>query len=119
MEDNYHGILVDKGFFDESVLNKLRIIGSKQTSKWKLIKIAVKEDELDDVIKKLQEKMIKFGYYFHLYRGDELIVCYKDKIFRVSPDKSTWARAVEYGKELKIPNNELVFSPVRIEDETY
>jgi hypothetical protein len=58
-------------------------------------------------------------YYAHFYRDEELIVVFPRKIFRITPNRETWTRAVDYGKSLRIPEQELDFKPCRFEDETY
>jgi len=56
-------------------------------------------------------------YYNHFYRDNELIVVFKDKVFRITPDRSTWKDTVAYGQTLGIPNDQLVFEPNRFEGE--
>ena len=58
-------------------------------------------------------------FYCHFYRGDELIIVFRNEIFRVTTDPSSWIDAIEYGKELRIPIKQLDFIPYRVEDEKY
>ena len=58
-------------------------------------------------------------FYFHFYRGDELIIVFRNKIFRVTTNPSSWKDAIEYGKNLKIPIKQLDFIPYKVEDERY
>jgi len=80
---------------------------------------------IDKSIKDLQDNMSdkvlfkKQEFYFHFYRDNELIIVYKDKIFKISPDKSTWIDAITYGKRLNISEKQLDFIPNRFEDEDY
>jgi hypothetical protein len=118
--ENYHGIIVDKSQKDKDIFNWLKIIGSKTTSKgWILYKIEINPEEIEKVIKELQQNMEPEPFYCHFYRDNELIVVFKEKVFRIMPDKSTWKEAIEYGKSLGIPEKQLDFSPCKIEEETY
>jgi hypothetical protein len=58
-------------------------------------------------------------YYAHFYRGRELIIVYRDRVFRVTTDPATWKAAIEHGRELGIAERQLDFSPHRVEDERY
>ena len=118
--EEYHGILVDVSQKDVSIFDKLKILGKRKTTdqKWTLYKLCVDSENIDRTIKRIQENMIK-GFYFHLYKNDELIVVFKDKIFKVKTDKSTWKNVVKYGKSLNISEKQLDFFPCKIEDETY
>jgi hypothetical protein len=55
----------------------------------------------------------------HLYRNEELIAIFKHKIFRVTPDKSSWQELINYGRFVHIPSFLLDFTPCRFEDETF
>jgi len=44
---------------------------------------------------------------------------YKDRIFSISSKKTTWKEAVEYGKTLGIPDEQLDFVPNEFEQEIY
>lgn len=57
-------------------------------------------------------------YYAHLYNDNELIVVFKEKVFHVTPHRSTWTPIIEYGRMLHIPESQLTFWPNRFQDET-
>lgn len=116
--EQYHGILVDVSQKDNSVFNELKILGRKKAGKWILYKVGIEQGKINGIIKKLQRNMVD-GFYFHFYNGAELIVVFKEKIFRAKTDKSTWNEIIEYGKSKNIPEEQLDFFPCRIEDETY
>ena len=105
----YHGIIVNLSQKDKSILKSFEIIGFKKVlfGLLKLYKLQVKADLIDKAIKELQGNMSdrillkKQEFYFQFYRENELLIVFKDKIFRVSPDKSTWTEAIAYGKELR------------------
>lgn len=116
--DKYHGILVDVSQKDKSIFDKLKILGQKESGGWILYRIEVDPDKIEETIKQLQENMLD-EFYFHFYKNDELIVIFKERIFRVKTDKSTWNPIIEYGESKKIPKEQLDFYPCKTEDEEY
>ena len=125
--ESYHGIIINVSQRDKSILRKMQIIGVKKAALHliKLYKVEVKAEEIEDTIKSLQQNLsakllFKFkNFYFHFYRNDELIVVFRDRIFRLSTDRSTWDEVIQYGISLGIPDKQLDFFPCRIEDEEY
>jgi hypothetical protein len=116
--DKYHGIVVDVSQKDKSIFHKLKVIGNKEDDGWTLYKIESNQKDIEKVIKQLQENMVE-GFYFHFYSGEELIVVFNHKIFKVKTDKSTWGEIIKYGKSLNIPEQQLDFYPCKVEDEEY
>lgn len=115
----YHGIIIDISQKDNPVLDNLKILSKKKTENWILYKIEVKAKELNKTIKELQENMVEGKFYFHFYRNNELIIIFKNKIFEVNVNKSSWTKAINYGKNLGIPREQLDFYPYKIEDEEF
>ena len=117
---NYHGIIVDISQQDKSIFDKLKILGSKKSSSgWILYKIEVSPEEINKIIEQLQQNMVVEPFYCHFYRDNELVVVFKERVFRVTSDKYTWDEAVEYGKSLGIPEEQLDFFPCKVGEETY
>jgi len=53
---------------------------------------------------------IRSGWYAHFWKGRKLLVVFRGKKFALeSRDKSTWKEAVEYGKSVGIPEEQLDF----------
>ena len=123
----YHGIVINISQKDPSILNSLEVIGRKAVLPGFLVldKICVQPNAIEHVIQLLQRNMrdsfwpFAKGFYFHLYRNDELIIVFKDRIFRVTTDPATWAEAIEFGLKQGIPKKQLDFDPCRIADERY
>jgi hypothetical protein len=115
----YHGIVVDVSQKDQSIFNKLKILGKKKTGGWALYKIGVEPGKVEETIKLLRQNMVEEIFYFHFYKDDELIVVFNERIFRIKTDRSTWGEVVEYGRSLGIPEKQLDFYPCRTQDETY
>jgi hypothetical protein len=125
--NEYHGIIINLSQKDKSIFDKLEIIGKKRVllGLITLYKINAKEDDINDVIREIQHNMSerllckRQEYYAHFYRNNELIIVYRNKIFKISPDKKTWSDSIRYGTQLHIAEKQLDFKPNRFEDETY
>lgn len=120
----YHGIIIKEGLLDETLLNKIKVIGSKKDGiifrRFTLLKLEIEKRSLSEIINIVQ-KNLKTNpvYYAHFYRDKELIVIFPKKTFQITTDKSSWKKVINYGKSVGIPEKELDFYPCRIEDETY
>ncbi len=125
--DEYHGIVINHSQRDRGIFQKLDVIGTKRLFAGLIVfyKIRVRPSDLDRVIKEIQENMSsrflikRQHYYAHFYRGNELIVVFKDKVFKVTTDKKSWRNPIAYGKSLHIVEDQLDFVPNRFEDETF
>jgi hypothetical protein len=118
----YHGIVIQESIRDPTVLYQMKILGTKTGKKWTLLKIEVEPRSVDETIRLIQTNLLSekgAPYYAYLYRGDELIVVFPERTFRVSPDKNSWSEAVSYGESLNVPRTELDFRPCRFKDETF
>jgi len=121
MSNNYHGIIINASQKDQSVFSNIKIIGKHEVPKlnWILYKVEIDSNNIDKLLLKLQDNMFETKYYFHFYRDNELIIVFKDKVFKAGADKSTWKEAIDHGKLSGIPEKQLDFYPCRIEDEKY
>jgi hypothetical protein len=126
-EVDYHGIILNVSQRDKTIFSKLNVIGKKNVV-WKLVvlyKVQVPPGGLNALIEKLQSNMAESfvhfirEFYCHFYRGNELIVVFRKKVFKVDTDRSTWKEAIDYGKSLGIPAKQLDFAPHRIQDEEF
>jgi len=124
---DYHGIIINLSLRDKNIFKTLNIIGRKNVFfNWLVLyKVSVQPESMDSTIQKLQSDLVeRFWFYFphfycHFYRADELIIVFKERIFRVNPDPSTWQEVIAYGRSLGIPAKQLDFFPCRVEDEIY
>jgi hypothetical protein len=127
MDTDFHGIIINISQKNYSVLHSLEIIGRKVVLLHivSLLKVRVPSESLDATIKRLQDNMRKnclpfaHSFYFHFYNDDELIVVFKNKLFRVKPEPLQFGEIVEYGKMVGIPEKQLDFCPFRFKDETF
>lgn len=88
--------------------NKLRINKTWQEGDWTLHSVSLNEDQIQELSRSLDNG----PWYIHIwYQGkDEVKVIYKDKIFDIKfSDKTTWVDAIEHGKTLGIPEEQLDF----------
>ncbi len=120
MKKEYHGNLLDVEFKDPKFLNKFKVFAKRKSNRnpWIMYGIVVSANKIKGVIKNVQKNLLSDKpYYAHFYREGELIVVFKKKVFRVTPDKSTWSEIIEYGRGLGIPDDQLVFAPNKLEEE--
>lgn len=116
----YHGIIIDQEFTDPSFPGSFKVFAKKQDGGWGIYGIEVEGSQLQEVISSIQQNMKSDQpWYAHLYNDEGLIVIFKDRVFNVTPHSSTWAPIKEYGRELKIPEEQLSFWPNRFQDEIH
>ncbi|KKQ24947.1 MAG: hypothetical protein US62_C0047G0010 [Candidatus Woesebacteria bacterium GW2011_GWA1_37_8] len=116
----YHGILIDQEFTDKSFPKSFKVFNKKQDGSWGVFGIEIEDSQLEDSIKKIQVNMrADKPWYAHLYNDNQLIVIFKNKVFRVESYISSWKPIIDYGKELKIPEEQLDFWPNRFQDERH
>ncbi|MBI2103585.1 hypothetical protein HYT59_01115 [Candidatus Woesebacteria bacterium] len=107
----YKGTIVQESLRDDGLLNGFEVIAYKVTkenkpsARWHLVTVLATEKN----IKKLS-KNIKNAWYAHFWNGDDLIAVFPNKVFRFKHSNiSTWKEAVDYGKSLGIPEEQLDF----------
>jgi len=118
----FHAIIVDKSLMSLEVLKDLKLLSQDVPSgNWTLYKISVNENDLISTIKKIQPLIDEGGWYFHFYNSDgsRLVVAFKDKIFELTNNPTTWSEAIDYGVSLGVPLEQLDFAPTRFEDEEF
>jgi hypothetical protein len=116
----YHGIVIKESLREQSILDKIQVLGIKRTGSWTLLRVRIRETELGKFVGLIRRNLLTdVHYYAHFYREGELIVVFPKRTFRLKPDKSTWEPVVSYGTSIGIPEGELDFKPCRFEDETY
>ncbi len=119
----YYGYILKVSQVDKSIFKKLDIVGSKRLlGIFTLYKARVSPENIEYIVKAIQVNMAdKYYYYFHDFyahfiKSNELIIVFKNKIFRVTTDKSTWTEVIEYGKSLKIDEKQLDFLEDRFKE---
>jgi len=116
----YHGIIIDQEFKDKTFPKKFKIFAKKQSGSWGIYGIEIENSKAEQAIEDIQKNMDSDeAWYAHLYNDKELIVIFKNKVFKVRPHISTWKPIIEYGRELNIPEEQLDFWPNRFQDEAH
>lgn len=119
-ETEYHGNILETSFRNPQFVNEFQVFAKRKspTNPWTMHGVVIPEKEIEKVITHVQENLIpNTPYYAHFYRDDELIVVFKEKVFRIKTDKSTWHEVLGYGRSLGIPDEQLVFEPNKFEAE--
>jgi len=113
----YHFILIDQEFIDPSFPETFKTFAQKQDGSWKIYGVEIPVIEAEQAIINIQDHMKEGTWYAHGYRDNELIVIFKDKVFRVTIDPKTWEEVIIYGGSLGIPRKQLDFLPRKVEQE--
>ncbi len=112
MITQYKGTIVEESLEDNRILNDITIVGVRisrdenPSDRWHLYTVNVSHHDIDTL-----SKYIKAGkWYMHFWNGNDVIAVYKDRIFEFNYDaKETWKEALEYGRSLEIPEDQLTF----------
>ena len=116
----YHGRIIDEEFKDKSFPNSFKLFAKKQSGSWGIYGIEIEDEKVEEAIKSIQDNMRDDeAWYAHLYNNEELIVVFKNKVFRVKPHVSSWKAIIDHGRELHIPEEQLDFWPNRLQDEKH
>jgi hypothetical protein len=118
----FHGIVLDAEFDDPSYPERLELFAKRKSvsTGWIIFGIKVSETNLTNFITDIQSHLkTDKPYYTHLYNDEKVVVIFKDKVFEVTSQMSSWGSAVEYGERLGIPKEQLDFWPNRFQDEIH
>ena len=124
-QGDFHGIVLNLSQKNRRLLSELDLLGRSLFGLLALYKVRVPAGRLEDTIVRVQRNMARRivffpqEFYAHFYRANELIVVFRDDVYRVTTDRSSWGDALDHGRALGISEKQLDFSPCRFEDETY
>ena len=111
MEKEYTGIIIMESLTDDRVLSDLEFLDFKVTKednpvdRWHMFKVKVSLEDIEKL-----SNIIKNKWYMHFWKGRDIIAIFKGKQFKFNFDnKETWKDAVEYGKSIGIPEEQLDF----------
>lgn len=124
---DFHGIVMSVSLQDPALIETFDVIGQLALAEGALIlyKVRVSPGELDTAIAALQANLrasapgFEHGFYAHFYNDEKLMVVFRERVFRQTPDPATWGDALAYGRALGIDERQLDFAPCRFADETY
>lgn len=119
---SYHGIVIAQGFRDPTFPQLFPIFAKRisQSDGWTIYGIEINAADLENTIGRIQEQFVSVEpWYAHLYNDEELIVIFKNRVFRATPQRSTWDDIIAHGTTLGIPASQLDFWPNRYQDEIH
>lgn len=118
--NDYWGFIMTNSLRDPRLLDELKIIKSGVypmfnfgvQEAWGVNLVEVPVGDLPALIPRLQAEMNPVPEWFaHFFRGDELVVVYRERVFNITIGQETWTEALAYGREMNIPDQELEFLP--------
>lgn len=108
----YTGTIVEESLKDNRFINELNIQGVRISSaerpedRWHLYKVSIDETQISSLAQELKPEK----WYMHFWHNDHIIAVFPNKIFQfLYSDRSTWNEAIEHGKSLGIPEEQLDF----------
>ncbi|MEK9173700.1 MAG: hypothetical protein AAB845_00345 [Patescibacteria group bacterium] len=104
----YKGIVIENSLKNISILDGFRITKSWVDGDWKLHSVLVSTNQ----IMLISQTLTDGPWYTHFWiPGEKTIkVVFKNRVFDIdSNEKKTWKTALEYGKTLGIPEEQLDF----------
>jgi len=116
VNDRWKGIIIAESLEEPSLISDFEVfrakisekdldLGEGKQGRWHLYYVHPTSSEISAV-----SSQIKPGWYCHFWRGNNLVVVFRDKKFEMlADDKSTWRDAVEYGRSIGIPEKQLDF----------
>lgn len=102
------GTIIENSLQDKSILDALKIEKTWHAGDWILHDVLVDESQIE----KIRESLLDAPWYIHFWEPgqDKVIVIFKNKTFEIlHSDKSTWIDAIQYGKSIGIPEEQLDF----------
>ncbi len=111
-DSNYLGIVIQQSLRDATFAPPGKLVARKILNTWVFLLVSVAGSAIDEHIEMLQAKMVNDGkWYAHYFRGEELIVVFRDAVFKVNLNRATWGPVIEYGLKKGIPLEQLDFNP--------
>jgi hypothetical protein len=108
---SWYGWFIEQSFDDQSIFQMFQTVKMKsEKENWKEHIVQVPGDKLDLALDWLT-KHIKSSWYAHLIKGNEIIIIYKDKYFKLKQTES-FKEADDYGRlqgiiEEQLPDDDL------------
>lgn len=102
------GTVVENSLVNPEILKNLSILKSWPDGSWNLHQVSVTRDQAIA----LGEQLAEGAWYMHFWEpgNDNVLVVFKGKSFDIKhSDKTTWSEAVQYGKSIGIPDEQLDF----------
>jgi len=111
----YTGVIIEESLGNKEIIKQLKVLNLKVTDdenpndRWHIYTVQVTREQIVEI----QQSMAEGRWYTHFIEGDEIILVYKDKMFEYKmADKVEHAKAVEYGRSIGIPEEQLVIREI-------
>ncbi len=117
MTGKWKGVIISESLEEPSLLNEFDVYKARiskrdqpiddqgHNGRWHLYWLHTTDKQIEAL-----SSQIKDGWYAHFWKDQRLVAVFHDKKFEFnSGDKSTWKEAVEYGKSVGIPQEQLDF----------
>lgn len=104
----YKGIIIEESLENRNILDEAKIIESKvsEDGEGHMYTVLVSPEYPERLAQNLKDGT----WYAHFWNGRNVIAVFKGKTVRFNfDDKSTWKEALEYGRSLGIPEEQLDF----------
>ena len=108
--DSCLGIIIEQSLEDPEVGSLLNVVARKQPRDWVFLLVEVRKEALSRHLRIVQ-KNIRPEWHAHYFRHDELVVVFRDIVFRVSTNPSTWRPIMQHGLAKGILPDQLHFVP--------
>jgi len=103
------GTIVKQSLENTDFLKKIKILKERITDdkkpedRWNLLTVEIKEEQIEELKKRIKEK-----WYTHFWNEKELIIVFKNKIFKFKRGDNL-QKAIDYGIKEGIPKEQLDF----------
>lgn len=102
------GVIVENSLADKSIITDVEVVRTWEDGDWKLREVEVSKEWAETFGRYLNDG----PWYVHFWEpgSDDVLVVFKNKNFTIKhSDRNTWTQAVEYGKSIGIPEEQLDF----------
>ena len=99
----YVGVLIEQSLADPASLRGINVLRRQRDphGAWVFLLVRVPGPQERETFAALQAALRKDGcWYTHFFRGEELVVIYRDATFTMSVDPATWGPAIDHGRRL-------------------
>ncbi len=110
----YVGVVIEQSLADPAGLRGLEVLRRQRDphGDWVFLLVRVAGEQGREAFARLQAALRKNEtWYAHFFRGDELVVIYRDATFTISTDPATWGPVIDHGRRLGFPAEQLDFVP--------
>ena len=117
MNDKWKGVIISESLGEPSLLNEFDVYKARiskreelvddrgNKGRWHFYWVYATDEQIEAI-----SHQIKRGWYAHFWKGQKLLAVFLSKKFEFrAKDRATWKDAIEYGKSIGIPEEQLDF----------